>query len=104
MSCVVIGRGTTPLQQFICDIDLSPAVEVYVTYKQGGKVVIEKSIDDITFGDMEISFKLTQEETLKLSTKLYVMVQIRALFPNGEAVKSNEMSASVSDVLKEGVI
>lgn len=97
-------RGTTPTNTFRTgDIDLSTADVVYITYKQRGKVVVEKTKTDCTFGENSVSVTLTQEDTLKF-TENDVLIQIRARFAGGRAIASNIIETPAMAILKEGVI
>lgn len=102
-------RGTTPTNTFDVDVELETADVIYITYKQNGHTVIEKTIDDITITPKEgdqpetLSVELTQSETLRLKSG-EVSIQIRARFPDGTAVASNIMDVPVDVILKEGVI
>lgn len=97
-------RGTTPTNVFTTDLDLTEADVVYITYKQGEKTVIEKTKDEITVEAEQITVELTQEDTLMLKSPSPVGIQIRARFADGTAVASNVMTASVEQILKDGVI
>lgn len=101
---MAIARGTTPIHIFNTDVDLSNAVAIYVTYKQANTVVAEKSIDEMTVTPETITLNLTQEDTLNFLPMRNVLIQIRAKFQDGTAIKSKTISTSVEDVLKEGVI
>lgn len=96
-------RGTTPLNIFNVDVDLTTAEVIYITYKQNNNVVIEKSIEDIAVTDKTLTVRLTQEETLKL-TERAVEIQIRARFADGTAIASNIIKTTASEILKDGVI
>ena len=96
-------RGTTPTNTFTTNLDLSTAEVIYITYQQNGQDIIEKNINDITFGEGSLSVELTQEDTLKLSDR-EVLIQIRAKFPNGKAVASNIIKTPAEMILKDGVI
>lgn len=97
-------RGTTPTNTFRTgDLDLSTADAVYITYKQRGKVIAEKTKADCTFGENSVSVTLTQEDTLNFSES-DVLIQIRARFPDGRAVASNIIETPALAILKEGVI
>lgn len=99
-----IGRGTTPTHKFEVDVDLTQAEVIYITYKQGSKVIIEKDISSITVTDDMLEVELSQEDTLAFKQTKDVEIQIRARFLDGHAIKSNIMVTDVSKVLKEGVI
>lgn len=97
-------RGTTPTHTFTTNIDLSDAISIYITYSQDGSNLVEKSINDIDFGEMQISVKLTQADTLKFDDTCDVDMQIRAKFADGTAIASNVISIPVGEILKEGEI
>lgn len=97
-------RGTTPTHVFNTDIDLTTAAAVYVTYKQDGITIMEKDKGELEITNDKITYKLAQEETLIFRPTASVKIQIRAKFADGTAVASNVISASISDILKEGVI
>lgn len=97
-------RGTTPTHTIATDIDLRSAEVIYVTYKQGANLVVEKETSDITVEENSVSVTLSQAETLAFSASAEVLVQIRARFSDGSAVASNIMRTSVKDILKDGEI
>ena len=99
-----IPRGTTPYNYFDVPVDLTGAAVIFVTYQQDGRTVIEKTISDLTVTDEEISVQLTQEDTLAFKDRTPVDIQIRARFPDGNAVESEIMRTTVDRILKEGVI
>lgn len=96
-------RGSTPINTFKVNIDLTGAT-VYVTYAQGGEVIIEKTGTDLVITENTISTTLTQEDTLKLDDSMLVEMQIRYVRPNGVADGSNVITASVGKILKDGLI
>ena len=98
-------RGTTPKHTFKTDVDLTDASVIYLTYKQGGKTVLTKELEDLTVTSEEVSLELTQQDTLMFSTKGGdVDMQIRARFPDGSAIASNIIGVKVNAILREGVI
>ena len=97
-------RGTTPTHEFTTDIDLTDASKIYITYKQGGTVKLEKALPDITVSPTKLTVTLTQEETLAFSINKGVEIQIRALLVSGEAIASNVITTTAQKILKEGVI
>lgn len=100
----MIGPGTTPTHPFDVDVDMTSAIVMFITYAQNGRTVVEKSIEDITITPTTVTTRLTQEETLRFAEKGEVKMQIRARMPDGEALESDVMYASVGEVLKEGEI
>ena len=80
-------RGTTPTNVFRTDVDLSNASVLFITYKQGGKLVLE----------------LSQKDTLLFSEGI-VTIQIRAKFPDGSTIASSLIRTSTYEILKDGEI
>ena len=97
-------RGTTPTHTFETDIDLSAAEVMYITYKQGDTVIMEKSIEDINVSPDKVEIYLTQEDTLAFAEYSKVSIQIRVRFPDGMAIASNIIDTTAERILKEGVI
>lgn len=62
-----IIKGTTPTIQYTFKtVDVSIITVAILTIKQGGTVVIEKTLEAAVVGESKISWRLTQEETLAL--------------------------------------
>ena len=97
-------RGTTPTNVIHTDLDLTTASSIYLTYSQNKRNIIEKELPDMEVTKECITVHLTQQDTLRLIPDVTVKVQVRAKFPDGSAVASNIMSASVNDILKDGEI
>lgn len=101
-------RGTTPTLQFYLDFLLEDEKEVFITFEQNNKTVLEKSIAEIEKsvadnGNTILSFKMTQKETLLFDEETIEM-QIRIKFENGEAIASNIFKTYINDILKGGEI
>ena len=96
-------RGTTPTNTFKMNIDLTGAT-VFLTYSQRGRVVLEKTGDDLEISAEAIVTRLTQKDTLGFDALQKVSIQIRYVFPDGTAGASNIMTASVGEILKDGEI
>ncbi len=105
-------RGTTAINTFeVTDgTDLTGASIVYVTYDQGGKVVIEKSTEDgsVVVDSEEdpniIRVQLTQSDTLALNSSIPVRIQIRVKYDSGSAIASEIIRTGVIEILKDGEI
>lgn len=96
-------RGTTPTNTFTVDVDLTNAKALFITYKQGGRVAVEKRIDDVEITAKTLTVNLTQKDTLKFNSG-NVDIQIRARLIGGEALASDIMTVPVEAILKEGEI
>lgn len=97
-------RGTTPTLQItvtgLTDIEVQ---NLYLTLRQG-QTTIEKTESGVTIDGEVISATLTQEETLSLTAKMDVAMQLRVLSTNNTAYASNIVTVPVEAILKEGVI
>ena len=96
-------RGTTPINIFNVDIDLTGCT-IYLTYAQSGRVVIEKTGDQLEVTSDQIITMLTQEETLRLNESFMVEIQLRYIREDGFSDASNIITTQVGKILKDGVI
>ena len=97
-------RGTTPtLQITVTGLSEIEIQNLYLTLEQQG-TVIEKTEADVSIDSEVISATLTQEETLSLTAKMDVAMQLRVLSTNNTAYASNIVTVPVEAILKEGVI
>lgn len=100
-----LTRGTTPTLIFELPFETSEVQEMWVSFRQGSKLVIDKALADVTLlEDTKVSVHLTQEETLELCRKDSCTIQMRVLTKDGEALASQIISCAVADILKDGVI
>ena len=105
-------RGTTPTHIFKTSVDLTNAQELYLTYKQGDSIRIEKTLADVTIEPVNddenyqslVKVTLSQADTLALKAEDFVDVQARVLFPNDKALASDILNIPVRGILKEGII
>lgn len=72
-----------------------------VTFKQGNKIVLQKSFDDVVVDRKRrmISFDLTVDETNLFVANKNIHIQLTALFSNGTQVPFMETTMYVIDVL-----
>ena len=96
-------RGTTPTITITTDIDLSDASNLFVTFKQDGYKVVEKTLDDVTVTEDSVVVPLSQADTLVFDSTKQVKFQIRATLGDNK-IASNVMSATVTEILKQGEI
>lgn len=99
-------RGTTPKLTFTLSIAPSRFLKLYITAEQSGRVVFERTLDEVDKNDItkSVSFRLTQDETLALSEKAQIFMQARGVMTDGNAVASDIVTTGVSRILKEGAI
>lgn len=96
-------RGTTPTHVFETDVDLRN-FRIYITYKQRGSIVIEKTNEDCTITSTSVTVKLTQDDTLRFNIDAPVKIQIRAVAVSGDAIASDIIDTTAREILKDGVI
>lgn len=96
-------RGTTPTNVFRTDVDLENASVLFVSYKQNGKVVLEKSLEDVSVKKTLVTVNLMQKETLLFQDGI-VTIQIRAKFPDNTAIASNLIRTTAEEIVKDGEI
>ena len=98
---MAIPRGSTPTNTFNVSVDLTTAVELYITYKQQTKPVFIKELEDCSVTSTKIVTQLTRAETLKLNAKYQVKIQIDAKMPDGTWIPSKIITTNVYELLRE---
>ena len=97
-------RGTTPTLKFTIGVPTENIVEMNIAFSQGGAVVLEKKLSDVTVSDGVVSLRLSQADTLKLNQNADVRIQIRILYADGSAIASDPIRCFVEEILKDGEI
>lgn len=81
-------RGTTPTHIFSMPFGVDEVEKLRILYVQDG-VKIVKTTDDCTLEGSTVTVRLTQEDTLSLSSDAVVKIQLRVLTTAGEALVSD---------------
>ena len=97
-------RGTTPTLQFTLPVEHSELSCMYVTLSQCGIVVVEKCITDCDCNGADVSCCLTQKDTLALTDRRPVDIQVRAKTSDGTAMASQVYTIPALRNLKDGEI
>ena len=97
-----IGAFTTPELTISVPIDLREA-NVYLTFRQGGKVVLEKNESSFRVSEDSIIVPLNQEDTSNFRPGP-ITFQIRYVFPDGSSDVSSTMQTNVIETYKGGVL
>lgn len=97
-------RGTTPIHTFSTNTEHLGKHRVYVTYKQDGRTIVEKTNEDMRISRDKILITLTQAETLRFKANRPVEIQARYVDKYGMACASNIVTTTVGEVLKGGII
>lgn len=93
-------RLTTPQHMFTFPIDPSTYDGIRITYTQGGELILQKTEEDMTFGENNTAwYKLTQEETSRFKPNIDVKFQAHVKDGSGNVYASEIMTLRVQDVL-----
>ena len=98
-------RGTTPtlIFRFKCNLNDLNIQAFYISFKQNGKIKLEKEQKDLNINLNTASITLTQEETLMFTANDIIEIQCR-LKINDEAYATKIIKTNLQSILKEGVI
>ena len=91
-------RGTTPTFTFTLPIECETITKLSVAFKQGGKLLFERGLPDVT-----MSCTLTEEETLQLRGDTELQIQLRVGVGSAR-MASQVFRVPVSQILKDGVL
>lgn len=105
-------RASTPLHEWLFDIDPVEMKEILITFSQKGQIVLEKTKADMTFEPVEIKgeprfigrYSLSQEETCLFESKMDVEVQCRVLTYAGASLPTDIMRVPVKHVLDDRIM
>lgn len=96
--------GTTPTHVFCLPFTNELIAEAEITYKQGGKKVLQKHLEDCARNGKEISVTLTQDETFLFEETGVVEIQLRVLTASGAALASEIFRVSPERCLSDEVL
>lgn len=97
-------RGTTPTHTFQIPFNTNLVKEIRVSYAQKDVVVVEKTTEDCKLDGMNITVKLTQEETLRFSENVMAALQLRVLLNDGNVLATPVLRLDVGELLQDEVI
>lgn len=100
----IIQQGSTPTHKFSTPYEKASVDSAIITYWQNGKTVVEKHTEDINIQDRQMTTELSQDDTLAFDEKGDIKIQIKVKLKNGKVIPSNNMYASVKDVLNKEVM
>lgn len=96
-------RGTTPTFTFTLPIECETISRLSVAFKQGGKLLFERCLADVTMSGNVLSCTLTEEETLQLHGDTELQIQLRVGVGSAR-MASQVFRVPVSQILKDGVL
>ena len=105
--CTKIFQGSTPSLYFNTNAPLQNVgiKAIYLTLRQCGVIVLEKTGPFVQIVDNDtVKIKLTQEETMLLSSKFEIEPQLRIKYNDGSVVVSDKVPFMIEEVIKKEVI
>ena len=107
MNMMQIIQGTTPtiVATVKSDIELSTVTELWFYISQSNRVIVDKTLEDVTIDTEEktISCTLTQQDTLNLKPG-DALLQIRVFLNDEQALATVATKITVIKAYKGGVI
>lgn len=99
-------RLTTPQHVFTFPQDPSTYDAILVTLWQNGRIILEKTEEDMTFipDKKQAWYRLSQEETKLFRPNVDAKVQVRVLTSSGDSYASQIIMVSVYDVLNDELL
>ena len=97
----MINIGCNEEHRFRFPYDLRNVRDLYITYKQGARFVLEKTLDEVAVSDGILVTYLTGDETILFDANTAVRLQIYGHFLDGTPFKSNVIRTTTDELLKE---
>ena len=107
MSEKKIVRGTTPTIKYKANqVDVSDVSEAYLTFLQFGTKKFEKELSSATVDseDQNISWKLTQVETLSLSEGTDAEIHCKVKLDDGTVFEATQITVTIGKTGKNEAI
>ena len=96
-------RGTTPTFTFTLPIECETITKLSVAFKQGGKMLFERGLPDVTMSGKVLSCTLTEEEALQLRAGMELQFQLR-VGVGSVRMASQVFRVPVNQILKDGAL
>jgi len=96
--------GATPKHSFELPFPAAELAVAYVTYTQDGHLMLEKELSDFQQEGNVVSYRLTQEETLRFKEGRPVRVQFDFRSTSGIRCPSDFITLTVGQTQKKEVI
>lgn len=98
----LIIRGGTKEHSFRVPFDIKLARKMRISYKQEGRLILEKNLRDVqVLGDNLIHYELSETDTLKFKADSIVTVQMRVELTNHKVITSEIFEVDVVDVIDD---
>ena len=97
-------RGTTPTHVFRLPVSADTVKAVRIVYAQNNAVKLQKCNEDCTMEGNTVTCKLSQEDTFLFADGECILVQVRVLTNEGEALASRVMRVHCEECLSDEVL
>lgn len=107
-------RGGTHIHGFFIPFNYNEIRDIYITYSQKNKIVIEKKTEDCTYNEQKkcVQINLSQTDTLSFAAPgitstpedSLVIIQVRLILNDESAYVSVPIKERLFDSIKEGEI
>ena len=77
-------RGSTPTFVFTLPADVSSYTDIDIYFAQNGSVVLDRAKDSLTLSGNEVSFTMSEAESLKFTASVPAEIQIRLVSGEGK--------------------
>lgn len=95
-------KFTTPTHVFKFPDDPETYKRIEITYSQRGIIILEKSEENLTFGeDNSAYFTVTQQETSLFHTDVPIELQIRVMTSDNMVLASKKQQIKIYDILND---
>lgn len=99
-----VWPGTTPTHTFTLPVGEPCVTALTITYRQNGRNILQKTLEDAAFDGKKVSVTLTQTETLMFCDKGTIDIQVRFKNNRGRAFDSMVIHARPGEILMKEVI
>ena len=89
---------------FTLPSDVTDVTKVKITFRQGGRLILEKYLPDCTHTGNVLKVNLTQEDTFLFTHSARVEVQLRVQVPGGSVRTSDVYTFEVAECLDTEVL
>lgn len=102
---MTIIQGTTPTIRYtFSTVNTADISVAFLSIKQYGRTIIEKDLSSATVEEGAISWKLLQQESLRLNRKVPATVYLSYLLIDGTRGEGQTEEATIDPTGKEAVI
>lgn len=96
----VFARGTNPIHYYETPYKAEDIVKISVTYRQNGKNIVKKTLEDCLMEENRIEVQLTQQETMQF-VEGEALAQVKIRTKDGEILRSLDHRIQILGIFDE---